>query len=41
MQGDNETVDGESVASWSDKLATLLSTPLLADMAKWSVIRYD
>jgi len=33
MQGDNETVDGESVASWSDKLATLLSIPLLADMA--------
>ena len=34
FQGDNETVDGEIVASWSDKIATLVSRPFLADIAK-------
>lgn len=34
FQGDNETVDGEIVASWSDKMATLESREFLLGALK-------
>ena len=38
MQGDNETVDGESVASWSDKIATLESKEFLLEAVKRALL---